>query len=619
VSFRLGPIVELIAGLFWPSEPATQAAILVLLGLAAVAAVTVYGPLLIRLFQIGQLQRAIQSCFEDESSNTIQRQQVARAFGDSPLAYHWGDFVRRWQNAIAADPIQDATLPELSRAPVRLADVIAEHPLIPPGARRSLLPALPAIFLSAGLAGAFAGLVLALPGIGLSLDPPSFGATNRSEQVAALMQHLGMALRIGLWGLLLSLGAAISGRLIEGRAEIQSEALDSWVQLAYGFISSGELLTRTAHEQRAAIARLQDDLADLLRQVSGRPRPLIRSTAVIPGSAAPTGASSVDTEAIERRLTALGEQLSEQLDRTVAEQLGALRESLGGAIEGLGSQPSSSGELAEAALHLARTSESQEAASRSLTQTAHGVSDAAEELRSGLDDFADVVTQMRETSAALGLAAQRVEGPQAAASRLESTEPERPQRLDSRLDEMHTAVERLADRLEETLDTFLAAAPTSPETQHAPLPQPASQAFPEPVASPAEAATSPTSEADTIPYLKAPTPEMIYSTHGGEAESRTTGAATAAGSSVEATAAGTLSGLLRATHHSGPSSARYESHQDFDPAATVALDRHPPPEEAESDESTAGDREGRDAQTGGKADDDGDDASPRRRLFGRRK
>ena len=151
-------IADLVAGLFWPSEPITQTAILLLLSLAAATAITVYGPLVVRLIRIGQLLRALKACFDGEGSNAIQRQEVANAFAESPLAYHWSDFVRRWQNAIAADPIQDASLPELSRAPVRLADVLAEHPLIPVGSRRTLLPALPAIFLSAGLLGAFAGL-----------------------------------------------------------------------------------------------------------------------------------------------------------------------------------------------------------------------------------------------------------------------------------------------------------------------------------------------------------------------------------------------------------------------------------------------------------------------------
>ncbi len=179
---RAGSISALITDLFWPSDPTTQTAILLLVGLAILAAALVHVPLIVRLIRIGQLQRSVQACFDEESSNAIQRQEVANAFAQSPLAYHWSDFVRRWSNAIAADPIQDASLPELSRAPVRLTDVLEEHPLIPAGSRRSLLPALPAIFLSAGLLGAFAGLVLALPGIGLSLDPPSFEPAARGRR-----------------------------------------------------------------------------------------------------------------------------------------------------------------------------------------------------------------------------------------------------------------------------------------------------------------------------------------------------------------------------------------------------------------------------------------------------
>ncbi len=715
MSAHPGPISGLVAGLLWPDEPVTRTAILLLLGLAALAFVSVYGPFLRRLFRIGQLRRTVQACFDDESSNAIQRQEVTNAFAESPLAPQWSDFVRRWHNAIAADPIQDASLPELSRAPVRLTDVLEEHPILPAGARRSLLPALPAIFLAAGLLGAFAGLVLTLPDIGLSLDPGSHETTGRSQQIATLMDHLGMTLRVGLWGLLLSLAAGVTGRLIEGRADLQADALDGWVQLAYGAISTGELATRTAHEQRASLARLQEDMAELLRQASGRPRPFVRSS----GGAA--GGPSAASESLERDLSALGERIAQRLDDTVSEQLAALRESVGGALERLGSAPTSSSDLALAVDHLVKSAESQSAAGRSLTQTAHLLSDAAEELRSGLDDFASAVTQVRESSATLALSSQRVDGNQAAASRaaealassLERTEAatrEQAERLQAGFAEVRDVVESATTRVQAELESALASAvgrfrdtamPATPpggyETsrdamtdellrEHAQLhqkadglaaavaklneslaslsalsvgagdpegpgkagaerprqgprdgfedaeplldldeetvaaeatgPQATSAPEPEGAAGEPQVATtgageaerpvtpqpappSSSAEADTVPYMKAPTPEMIYSA--GEHRS---GAAAPETTRVrsDAPGAGTLSGLLRPTHHSGPSASQPEGSPPVDPAATVRIEPRTPAPDADAD------------------DRDAEDATPRPRgFFGRRK
>jgi hypothetical protein len=680
---RPGSISELLGGLFWPSEPTTQTAIVVLLVAAAIVAVTIYGPLVLRLFRIHQLQRTIQTCFDEESSNAIQRQQIANAFAESPLAYHWDEFVRRWQNAIAADPLQDASLPELSRAPVRLTDVLGEHPVIPSGARRSLLPSLPAIFLSGGLLGAFAGLVLALPGIGLSLDPPSFDAANRSQQIGELMDHLGMALRVGLWGLLLSLAAAVSGRLIEGHADAQGETLDSWVQLAYGSISTGELTTRSAHEHRASISRVQADIEELLRQMSGRPRPVIRSTASIPGTA--PAAEALDREAIESAVSSLGETLAAQLERTVSEQLAALRESIGGSLEGAGGQAAPSGDLADAVESLVKNSEAQNTASRSLTQTAHSISDAAEELRSALDDFAGVVDRMRETGEVLTRGAQRVEGAQGSTNRAsellagsidrsEAAITSQQLRLDGAIGEVRTELERMAGRVDRGLEEIEVAtrestapaaayggeielaiarladrfdeltgaisvradapidepsptlgdeepeleAPESPSAaessvedlklpdedgaQDEPdldekLPADAEGALaadeeptpPPPAPEPAPVAPSPAppSEADTIPYMKAPDPEAIRT------EARRAKGATGGSNS--------LSGLLRPTHHSGPSSGVSDEPRKLDPDATVVLER----KDAERDESESGEEE---------------DGKPSRRgIFGRRK
>ena len=70
---------------------------------------------------------------------------------------------------------------------------------------------------------------------------------------------------------------------------------------------------------------------------------------------------------------------------------------------------------------------------------------------------------------------------------------------------------------------------------------------------------------------------------------------------------GTLSGLLRATHHSGPSAEPPASPDDFDPEATVSLDRFPADTDVEATDPEP-------------AEDGESDSRPKRSgFFGRRK
>jgi hypothetical protein len=517
VSDTPASILELAAGLFWPADPTARTAILLLVALAALVAVTVQGPLVVRLLRIGSLQRAVRACFYDETSNSIQRQQLGAAFAESPLAYHWDEFVRRWHNAIAADPIQDASLPELSRAPVRLVDVLREHPILAAGARRSLLPALPAIFLSAGLLGAFAALVLALPEIGSSL---AAGHTqeSRPREIVALLDHLGVSLRIGLWGLLLSLIAAVSGRVIEGHADVLSEALDSWVQLAYGSISTGELATRTAHEQRSSLLRLQDEVSELARELAGHPH-------VGPAQSTVGPAPAAERRAIEEAVATLGAALGKRLERSVAEELAAVRESVGSMFETVdrferaaaGSR--GTGELTQAVERLVKSSELQSTASRSLTQTTHLLDDASGALRAGLDELAELVAVMRAATPQPG--AEKAPSPKRAGDLTETADDPDDEAMDDGND--LTPIDEI--------DPPVVVPPTS---------------------------TAPSTSPSTPVSAPPPLHSEVSRRAGPTAEESP---ATAAHVDSES-----LSGLLRVTHHSGPSSGRSDPELPPDPA-----------------------------------------------------
>jgi hypothetical protein len=319
-----------------------------------------------------------------------------------------------------------------------------------------------------------------------------------------------------------------------------------------------------------------------------------------------------------------------------------------------------------------KNSESQNAASRSLTQTAHTISDAAEELRAALDDFAGVIDGMRTTGDVLARSTQRVEGAQSstnrasellasAIDRTEAATTSQQLRVDAAMGEVRTAVERMTGRIDRGLDDIEAAALASAsagtryggeieaaiaqladrleewsgaiaERAEAPVEQPATPEIDEaaqaeepgsgqdlepadedevegdfdlaeglpaeaegalateaasepspPAPEPTPAAPAPSSEVDTIPYMKAPDAKAIRE------------AARSKGGSSNS-----LTGLLRPTHHSGPSSRVSDEPRAIDPAETVVLERtNAEPEDSEAKE---------------------EDGKPRRRgIFGRRK
>ena len=117
--------------LFWAEDPNSQIAILAVLGLAALALLFVYGPLCLRLFQLAKLQRAIAAAFGDDSPRKIQQREIAVAFERSPLAFQWREFLQRWRNACTADPEVGAVDESDALAPVRLSEVLDEHPALP--------------------------------------------------------------------------------------------------------------------------------------------------------------------------------------------------------------------------------------------------------------------------------------------------------------------------------------------------------------------------------------------------------------------------------------------------------------------------------------------------------
>ena len=175
-----------------------------------------------------------------------------------------------------------------------------------------------------------------------------------------------------MWGLLLSILAALGARWFEGRYAAQSGALDQLVEAAYGSIAPGEVATRSTLAQREGIDRLSDELVQVTFELNDG---IQKGLARIEASTAK--AASLVSEEQRGSLDAVVAELRAATLRGVDEHLGALRDALERAVahqdavsEKLGAQVSRSTELAE----------HHEALSRSLERAASVVDGASASL-----------------------------------------------------------------------------------------------------------------------------------------------------------------------------------------------------------------------------------------------
>jgi len=382
--------------LLWATDPSSQTAILAVLALAALSLLLVYGPLCLQLVQIEKLQRAVASAFVEESPSKILRREIAVAFERSPLAFQWQEFLQRWKSACEAQPRSGSPAGDEARAPVRLSEVMDEYPALAMGPRRSLLPTLPGLFLATGLLGTFVGLILAIP--------EAVSSSGRDQQIASLVQHVGLALRSSLWGLALSIAASFATRWIEGRLEAQIESLDLWVRRTYRSITPEELAMREAHTQRVGFDRLRSELTqvtiDFTDSLDTGLRRIEQSSA--------KAASLVSDE----QRSALGKivgELSETLKRGVEEHLGTLQSLLQTVVEHQGTV---TGGLTHAFERMFDNSEAHARVTQSLVQAAESVRAAADAIDGTAREFQPVLVELKQMSGSLEQTASRIQSTQ---------------------------------------------------------------------------------------------------------------------------------------------------------------------------------------------------------------
>lgn len=192
--------------ILWSDDPLTRKALWTIVALVVPVAVLVFVPPCLRLLRLFLLERRLRDTADEYEPKgpAAQRSALREWLRDSPLQPQFGEFERRWTQAQLAE--------SGDRAPIRLLDVLEDRPLLPFGPRRSLLPALPGLFLGIGVLGAITGLI---PGLA-ALGAPAAGAGGAAGTSDPLALQLGLALRATAWGFAAAISAHLVGRLVEG-------------------------------------------------------------------------------------------------------------------------------------------------------------------------------------------------------------------------------------------------------------------------------------------------------------------------------------------------------------------------------------------------------------------
>ncbi|MEM9177521.1 MAG: methyl-accepting chemotaxis protein [Myxococcota bacterium] len=372
----------------WSSDEASQFALWIVLGSAAVTVVAIYGPLLLRLGRLFLLERRLRDQAGDGGEGRPpggDADPIRAAMADSPIADAFAEFDRRWSTA------QLGVAQE--RAPIRLIDVFEDKPLLPYGPRRSLLPTLPGLFLGLGVFAAIVGLIPSLS----SLAADEAGADAQSAWLAL---QLGQALRATAWGFLCGLGASLTGRLLEGGFNARAVARDEIVERAYGSVSPGELAEITRQTQQRSLETLGKELTQFANELNER---LDRGLQRIEQST--SRAASLVSQEQRGALHTVVQELSLSVRQGVEHHLAELRGALQRAVEHQGSVTSG---LAETFERMVENAQTQDRVARTLIESASSVEEAARAMRSTAGEMQPVLDHLGSTSRSLSDTADRI-------------------------------------------------------------------------------------------------------------------------------------------------------------------------------------------------------------------
>jgi len=389
-----------ITQIFWSTDPMTQRAIGLVLGLALISAVTIFIPLIVRLVRLFMFERRLREWVDYSASAPaasapaangsaktagLDHEELRGLFANSPIAAAYEEFERRWTTAELAEGIK--------RAPIRMMDVFDEKPLLPYGPRRSLLPVMPGLFLGVGV---FAALVGLIPSLG-SVATDTLSSDARTAWMAT---QLGLALRASAWGFICAITATLSGRLIEGSFDARSQALDEIVENAFGSVSPGELAEITRQTQQRSLETLGRELATFANELNER---LDRGLQRIEQSTA----RSANLVSQEQRgaLHTIVQELSLSVRQGVEHHLSELRGALQRAVE---HQTSVTSGLAETFERMVENSKVQDRVARTLSDSARSVEAAANSMRGSSSEMKPILEHLGGTSRALADTAERI-------------------------------------------------------------------------------------------------------------------------------------------------------------------------------------------------------------------
>jgi chromosome segregation ATPase len=410
--------VQVLSKLFWADDLQTQIWIALILCVGAVGLVFLYLPLFRRVMGASRLSRRLSKLAR--TGSTSLPADFEATLGTSFLKDHWARFKKQWADS--------KTSRDENRAAVRWRDVFDDHPLLGTGSRRSMLAAIPGIFLALGILGTFVGLTLAIQGTDLSpaaTSAPSLTVETPSEpmsagepapplgdpqvkQIADLVDYMGLAFRTSLWGMVLSMLSALSIRWLEGRAEWLEETLSDLAESVYPSVSPGELAARNLRGQREAFDLLRDELTTLGTNLGGA---LERNLAEIRASA--SGAAHEATQQQREQMQRLVEEINEAMRAGVSAHLAELQS----AIADTGSQQR------ELVRHLAASFEqfrglivSHEQLAGRLDAASGGVESASLQLSRTAADFAPAVDHLHAAGRSLETTAATIERTQQTAA-----------------------------------------------------------------------------------------------------------------------------------------------------------------------------------------------------------
>lgn len=298
----IGSLSEFLGLLISSGHAGPDLLVLVVLTASGVALAAIHGSIGARLIRVGLLVRNVRSLCEERATDTHETllRDLDRTFAGSLLADSWAELLQRRREF-------EAYAPE-DRAPIQLADLLIDRPLIPIGIRRRAMKMLPSLLSVLGFATT------------LGMLAGELGSAATGTSTASI---LGLSLRGTFWGVAMGTVAAAVATVLEGAADALTTRLSLLVGQRYRSLTAIEAQLCGTEAQRLGFKRVSSLLVQVAQDIRDS---LDRGLERIEWSTA--NAANLIGEKQRRILKLAVKDLSYVLRRGVADQVGPLRSSL---------------------------------------------------------------------------------------------------------------------------------------------------------------------------------------------------------------------------------------------------------------------------------------------------